>query len=199
MIEEKSNLKHRAVKLDVSRQFVSQGQIGPKNQPEQQAEVFTPPFVAQPQQRRSAINHVQWQGHPQAQRYNAYAPVIVDQVSANPLLAPMPGPMPVDGKRQQEQSQAPGGPMAAPDSGHVASPGLFHMLFGSRRRTPAFTQMAATECGAACLAMLLTYYGYQTSVSEVSTVCGVGRDGLTAKSILKAARRYGLQASAAAF
>lgn len=67
-----------------------------------------------------------------------------------------------------------------------------------RQRLPVFTQMTSTECGAACLAMVLTYYGYQTSVSEVSIDCDIGRDGVSAATILRAARRYGLQARAVA-
>jgi ABC-type bacteriocin/lantibiotic exporter with double-glycine peptidase domain len=65
-----------------------------------------------------------------------------------------------------------------------------------RRKVPVLTQMSATECGAACLAMVLSYYGYQTGVAEVSNDCGVGRDGLSALSIVKAARRYQMQVRA---
>jgi ABC-type bacteriocin/lantibiotic exporter with double-glycine peptidase domain len=65
-----------------------------------------------------------------------------------------------------------------------------------RKRVPVLTQMSATECGAACLAIILSYYGYKTSVAEVSNDCGVGRDGLSALSIVKAARRYHLQVRA---
>lgn len=70
------------------------------------------------------------------------------------------------------------------------------VLFRPRRSIPALTQMAATECGAASLAMILSYYGHHISISEVSTQCGVGRDGLSASSIIKSARRYGLKARA---
>jgi ATP-binding cassette, subfamily B, bacterial len=52
------------------------------------------------------------------------------------------------------------------------------------------------ECGAACLAMILSYYGRKTSVSEVSTHCEIGRDGLSALSIVKAARAYNLRVRA---
>ncbi len=57
-------------------------------------------------------------------------------------------------------------------------------------------QMSAVECGACCLAMILTYYGRATSISEVQERCGVGRDGLSALAIVKAARQYGLHARA---
>ena len=46
--------------------------------------------------------------------------------------------------------------------------------------------MSATECGAACLAMVLSYFGRATTVSECHEMCGAGRDGATAKSIADA-------------
>lgn len=64
------------------------------------------------------------------------------------------------------------------------------------RRVPELRQMSAVECGACCLAMILHYYGRATSVSEVQERCGVGRDGLSALAIVKAARRYGLRVRA---
>lgn len=65
-----------------------------------------------------------------------------------------------------------------------------------RRRVPEMQQMNATECGAACLAMILNYYGYKASVAEVRQYCGVGRDGLSALTIVKAAHNYGLRVRA---
>jgi len=65
-----------------------------------------------------------------------------------------------------------------------------------KKRVPILYQMSMTECGAACLAMILSYYGRQTSVSEVREHCGVGRDGLSALGIVKAARAYGLRTRA---
>ncbi len=59
-------------------------------------------------------------------------------------------------------------------------------------------QLSMVDCGAACLAMILSYYGRTTSVSEVLERCGVGRDGLSALSIVKAARMYGLRVRAIA-
>ncbi|HTD20384.1 MAG TPA: peptidase domain-containing ABC transporter, partial [Ktedonobacteraceae bacterium] len=64
------------------------------------------------------------------------------------------------------------------------------------RRVPELRQMSAVECGACCLAMILNYYGRATSVSEVQERCGVGRDGLSALAIVKAARQYGLRVRA---
>jgi ATP-binding cassette subfamily B protein len=67
-----------------------------------------------------------------------------------------------------------------------------------RRRVPQLTQMNEVECGAVCLAMILTYYGRKTSVSEIRERCGIGRDGLSALSLVKAARTYGLRVRAVA-
>ncbi|HLV98272.1 MAG TPA: peptidase domain-containing ABC transporter [Ktedonobacterales bacterium] len=64
------------------------------------------------------------------------------------------------------------------------------------RRVPALLQMSAVECGAACLAMILSYYGRSTTISDVRQRCQVGRDGLSALDIVKAARSYGLRVRA---
>lgn len=61
------------------------------------------------------------------------------------------------------------------------------------RHVPEMRQVSAVECGAACLAMILNYYGCEASILEVQERCGVGRDGLTALAIVKSAQRYGLR------
>ncbi|BCL78352.1 NHLP family bacteriocin export ABC transporter peptidase/permease/ATPase [Ktedonobacteria bacterium brp13] len=65
-----------------------------------------------------------------------------------------------------------------------------------RKRVPIIVQMSAVECGAACLAMILSYYGRRTSVSEIRNRYSVGRDGLSARSIVQASRNYGLRVRA---
>jgi ABC-type bacteriocin/lantibiotic exporter with double-glycine peptidase domain len=65
-----------------------------------------------------------------------------------------------------------------------------------RKRVPVLLQMNITDCGAACLAMVLTYYGRQTTVLEIREQCGIGRDGLSAFGLVKAARAYGLRTRA---
>ena len=69
----------------------------------------------------------------------------------------------------------------------------FHLW---HKRVPPVTQMSEVECGAACLAMILQYYGRKTSVSEIRDRYGIGRDGLSALAIVKAARNYGLRVRA---
>jgi len=64
------------------------------------------------------------------------------------------------------------------------------------RRVPVFLQNSATECGAACLAMILSFHGHRTTVQEVTDRLQVGRDGLSALAIVHAARELGLNAKA---
>jgi ATP-binding cassette, subfamily B, bacterial len=64
------------------------------------------------------------------------------------------------------------------------------------RRVPVQLQMSAVECGAACLAMILSYHGRQTRVAETQAAIGIGRDGATARAIAQTARKYGLRVKA---
>lgn len=62
-----------------------------------------------------------------------------------------------------------------------------------RRRVPELLQMNTVECGAACLAMILGYYGRKTTIAEIRDNIGIGRDGLSTLRIVQTARRYGLK------
>ena len=62
-----------------------------------------------------------------------------------------------------------------------------------RVRTPILLQLTQTECGAACLGIILAFFGRWVSIEELRETCSVGRDGCTAADIFRAARHYGLK------
>ncbi|MER5621326.1 peptidase domain-containing ABC transporter [Streptosporangium sp. NPDC002544] len=65
-----------------------------------------------------------------------------------------------------------------------------------RSRVPVLLQNTVTECGAACLAMVLCHHGQRTTLHQVAERLQVGRDGLSAKAIVDGAREHGLKARA---
>ena len=110
------------------------------------------------------------------------APLPKDAISIQPPDAPK--------ARVQEPAPQVQAQSIKPTSRRRALSGL------RRRRIPVLLQLSAVECGAACLAMLLNYYGCRTTVAEVRARCQVGRDGLSALDLVKAARGYGLRVRA---
>jgi ATP-binding cassette subfamily B protein len=66
----------------------------------------------------------------------------------------------------------------------------------SRCRIPVILQMDASECGVACLTMVLNCFGRKTHLTECCRFFDAGRDGVTAKTIANAARDFGLRVKA---
>ncbi|HEU4388628.1 MAG TPA: peptidase domain-containing ABC transporter [Blastocatellia bacterium] len=64
------------------------------------------------------------------------------------------------------------------------------------RRVPVIRQLGSVECGAACLAMILNYFGRETSMAECRIDCAIGRDGVSAGTIARVARKFGLRVKA---
>lgn len=60
-------------------------------------------------------------------------------------------------------------------------------------KTPTVFQMEAAECGAACLAMIFAYYGYEMPLEQMRVETGVSRDGCNAANLMRAAKRFGLE------
>lgn len=62
-------------------------------------------------------------------------------------------------------------------------------------RVPLIMQQESVECGAACLCMMLAYYGKWVPLEQVRVECGVSRNGLSARAIVQAARRMGMDSA----
>ena len=61
-------------------------------------------------------------------------------------------------------------------------------------KVPVVMQMEAMECGAACLAMVLAYYGKWIPLSQLRKLCGISRDGVRLSTVARTARSLGLDA-----
>jgi ATP-binding cassette, subfamily B, bacterial len=60
-------------------------------------------------------------------------------------------------------------------------------------RIPVVRQLAEAECGAACLAMVLAFFGKTVRLDDLRASLGAGREGTTALSMLNVARQHGLR------
>ena len=66
--------------------------------------------------------------------------------------------------------------------------------FFGRKRVPVILQSEAAECGLACVAMLATHWGRNTSVSEIRRNNAVSLKGATLRSIVTMCSELGLKA-----
>ena len=63
-----------------------------------------------------------------------------------------------------------------------------------KREIPFVQQLEWSDCGAACLTMVLHLHGKEIEMRDVRSALEVGRDGVTARTIVEAAPRFGLMA-----
>ena len=68
-----------------------------------------------------------------------------------------------------------------------------------RRSIPYVQQMQTTDCGAACLAMVLRSWKRHESLTEVRDRLGGARGGVSAQQILETAQGYGMRGRIARF
>ncbi|ULQ50642.1 peptidase domain-containing ABC transporter [Flavihumibacter fluvii] len=65
------------------------------------------------------------------------------------------------------------------------------------KKIPAIRQRDVTDCGAACLAAVLQYYGSMVPVSKIRQLSGTDQKGTNILGLMKAADAFGLQANGA--
>lgn len=63
-----------------------------------------------------------------------------------------------------------------------------------KRRFPALLQVSETDCGAACLAIILRTYGKHVSINRLRDLANVTRDGASLYSLARAAETLGFHA-----
>ncbi|MGE7676355.1 peptidase domain-containing ABC transporter [Lysinibacillus sp. NPDC094403] len=65
-----------------------------------------------------------------------------------------------------------------------------------RKAVPIIYQMGQNECGPACLAMIMKYYGSPVPLYQLSEQCGANRDGVNAVVLKNTAEKYGYSSAA---
>ncbi len=63
------------------------------------------------------------------------------------------------------------------------------------RKVPLVRQLAITDCGAACLAMIFQYYG-KVNINDIKRKLDTGRDGLSLMDMKKVSETFGFQFTA---
>jgi ATP-binding cassette subfamily B protein len=91
------------------------------------------------------------------------------------------------------RTELPSGAQPPPPSSFADRfPGL-RRLGLARREIPVVMQLAASDCGPSCLAMVTGYYGKTVTRAAMGEILNAGRDGTTLLSLLTAARHLGLR------
>lgn len=72
-------------------------------------------------------------------------------------------------------------------------PVLERLRLARRRKVPLVQQTTASDCGAACLAMVLGYFGKRLQLDDIRAATGFGREGVDALRLLKGGRWFGLR------
>lgn len=65
-------------------------------------------------------------------------------------------------------------------------------MIGKSSKVPLILQMEDMEGGAACLSMILASYHKWVSLDQVRVACGLSRDGIQVRDILRAGEQFGL-------
>ncbi|WJG09865.1 peptidase domain-containing ABC transporter [Aliiglaciecola sp. LCG003] len=70
------------------------------------------------------------------------------------------------------------------------------LYFGHCNKLPCILQSEATECGLACLAMITSYYGFQTDLASLRRRFSISAHGSTLKQLMQIATQMNLSARA---
>ena len=60
------------------------------------------------------------------------------------------------------------------------------------RRSPLFPQLETSECGAACVGIVMAHFGRWVPIEQLRADCNVSRDGASAADIVRGGKKYGL-------
>jgi ATP-binding cassette subfamily B protein RaxB len=77
--------------------------------------------------------------------------------------------------------------MTSPNQPSSLSESLLN--FGSNKRLPVITQAEAAECGLACIAMIVGYYGFETDLPSLRRKFAVSSHGVTLKTLMDIASK----------
>ncbi|MBC7912318.1 MAG: peptidase domain-containing ABC transporter [Pyrinomonadaceae bacterium] len=91
----------------------------------------------------------------------------------------------------EDKSVAPLAPPATGELPDAPTPEASTYEARRARRYPALLQLSETDCGAACLSMILRYYGKHVSINRLRDLANVSREGATLHSVAEAAETLG--------